>query len=340
MPDGRPVEALTLGSPGAGGAGEGVRLTLLTLGATVHRLEVTGGDGVRRNVALGHPTVADYLTGTAFLGGTIGRYANRIAHGRFTLDGREVAVGTNDRGHSLHGGPDGFDKRVWDVVDVGASSAELRLTSPDGDQGFPGTVEARVRYAVDVDQVRISYEATTDAPTVVSLTNHTYVNLDGAGTVDDHLLTLAASRYTPIDDTGIPLGDHAPVDGTPFDFRAPRRLGAAVRDPHEQVRSARGIDHNLVLDEDGYRHAATVESTRTRTRMEVWTDQPGLQVYTGNALDGSLRAADGTAYRQGDGLALEPQHFPDSPNRPTWPSTTLRPGETYRARIGWVFSTR
>jgi aldose 1-epimerase len=325
-------------SPIVLGSAPGPVLHLLTLGATVHRLEVTCGDGVRRNVVLGHPTPEDYLASTYYLGATVGRYANRIAGGRFPLDGREIQVAVQDRGNCLHGGPDGFDSREWAVVDGSDTHVVLELVSPDGDQGFPGRLNARVRYDVAGDQVDISYEATTDAPTVVNLTNHTYFNLDGNGTgvVDDHLLTVTAEQYLPVDRTGIPLGEYAAVAGTPFDFRAPAPIGRAARGDDEQVMRAQGIDHNYVIDGAGLRAAAVLESSRTRTRLVLETDRPGLQVYTGNHLDGSRRGSDGSVYRQGDGIALEPQLFPDSPNHPEWSSPVLRPGETYSARLRWT----
>ena len=222
-----------------------------------------------------------------------------------------------------------------------ADEAVLTLTSPDGDQGFPGTVESTVRYRVDGEVVSVTMEATTEATTVVNLTNHAYFNLDGegAGTIDDHSLQMDADTFSPVDATGIPLGDHADVDGTPFDFQEARLLGAAVRAEHPQVVDAHGIDHNYVLTGTGtgLRRAAVLESPRTTTRLELWTDQPGVQVYTGNFLDGTRRATSGGRYRQGDGIALEPQLFPDSPNRPQWPSAVLEPGEVYRAMLEWRF---
>jgi len=331
LSDGRPVERLVIGdSPGP-------VVELLTLGATVHRLEVTGGDGERRNVVLGHDTVEDRLASSDYLGGTIGRYANRIAHGRFELAGAEVRVQTHDRGNSLHGGPDGFDAKVWSVVDQSSHAATLRLESPDGDMGFPGTLRVQVRYEVEGDIVRVTHEATTDATTVVNLTNHAYFNLDGdrAGTVDEHRLTVLADSYTPVDATGIPTGDHAPVAGTPFDLRGATVIGPVVRHDHEQIRSARGIDHNFVIRGEGLRTAAILESDRTSTVLELRTDQPGVQVYTGNNLDGAGRGTAGRLYRQGDGIALEPQLFPDTPNHPEWPSAQLDPGEVYRSTIEW-----
>ncbi len=276
-------------------------LTLLDLGATVQRLVVYG-----RDVVLGYHTAAEYLASTSYVGGTIGRYANRIAGGRFELDGGEVRVVTNDRGNHLHGGPGGFDRRIWDLVEHGPQHAVLRLVSPDGDQGFPGELTATARFEVMADRVAIDLGATSTATTVVNLTNHAYFDLG-----DDQELTVAAGEYTPVDPTGIPVGKHAPVAGTPYDLTVTRVVG--------DLR----IDHNYVVDGTGLRTAAVLESPRTGARLELRSDQPGLQVYTGGELGG---------------VALEPQRFPDSPNHPDFPSAVLRPGETYRSRIEWVFA--
>src|SRR4051794_29617553 len=329
MPDGRPVRRITLGEA------PGPVLTLLELGATVEALEVLCGDGVRRDVVLGQGSPGDYLDSTHHLGGTIGRYANRIAGGRFPLDGTDVTVGVNDRGNSLHGGPEGFDKRLWTLVEHTDSHARLALESPDGDQGFPGTLQVEASFEIVGDEVRLDLRATTTSTTVVNLTNHAYFNLDGAGagTVDDHELTVEADEYTPVDDTGIPLGGHAPVAGSAFDMTTPTRVGTAARSGDVQVARARGIDHNFVLRGTGLRRAAVLASRRTRTTLELHTDQPGLQVYTGNFPDGSIPSVGGGRYRQGDGLALEPQLFPDTPNRPEFGSAVLHPGETSRASI-------
>ncbi|MET0819579.1 MAG: aldose epimerase family protein [Aeromicrobium sp.] len=333
---GEDVHLVTLGEA------PGIQLQVLDLGATVHRLLVTGGDGVRRNIVLGHPAPQDYLDSTFYIGGTIGRYANRIAAGRFELDGEPVTVGAHDRGNHLHGGPDGFDRRAWTIARHDDSSVELALTSPDGDQGFPGEVRASVTFTVDADRVDVVMTATTTAPTLVNMTNHAYFNLagEGSGTVDDHELTVAAQEFTPVDGTGIPLGGHAPVDGTPFDLRSPVRIGHAVRTPHPQIAAASGIDHNLVLDEPGagLRSVAQIECAATATRLDLATDQPGLQVYSGNFLDGRHRSTSGGLLRQGDGVALEPQLFPDSPNHPEWPSAVLRPGQTYTSHLRWTVS--
>jgi aldose 1-epimerase len=333
MPDGRPVERITIGSA------PGVVVDVLTLGATAHRVEVTGGDGVRRDVALGRDTVATLLGVDGFLGATIGRYANRIAGGRFSLDGTPVSVETSDRGNSLHGGPDGWDKRLWTVAASSATSVTLTLESPDGDMGFPGTVSASVTYSVDGSTVRIAHTATTDAPTVVNMTNHTYFNLDGdgAGTIDGHTLAVHADHYTPVDPSGIPLGEHARVDGTPFDLRSATELGHVLRMEDRQLADAGGIDHNFVIRGSGLRPAAVLSSPATRTSLELLSDQPALQVYAGNVLGGPGRT--GRCYRVGDGIALEPQLAPDTPNHPRWPSARLAPGETYRSTLEWRFSS-
>lgn len=330
-----PVQLLTIG------AEPGPVLEVLDLGATVHRLRVTGGDGVRRNVVLGHPSAEDHLASSHYLGSTVGRYANRVARGRFVLEGREVQLEVNDRGNTLHGGPDGFDRRIWSVEESSDHHVDLRLVSPDGDQGFPGRLEARVRFETTSDSVRVSFAATSDAVTVVNLTNHAYFNLDGegSGSIDEHLLQVEAEQYLAIEETGIPVGAPEAVAGTPFDLRRPTRLGAVVRLPHPQVVGARGLDHNFLLTGSGMRRAATLDSPRTRTRLELLTDQPGLQVYAGNVLDGQVPSTEGRLYRQGDGVALEPQLFPDSPNRPEFASPVLRPGERYEAALEWRFSS-
>jgi len=334
LPDGRPVHrhVLTAG---------GVELHLLEYGARVHQLHVAGRDGVRRNVVLGHADLADHLESTTYFGATIGRYANRIAGGRFVLGGREVTLPANDRGNNLHGGPDGFDRQLWHTESVSAGHCLLTHESPAGHQGFPGTVRASVRYEVTDGEVRIEHRATTDEPTVVGMTNHSYFNLDGeqgAPSIDRHLLEVAADRYTPTDPGSIPVGSHAPVEGTPFDWRRLRPIGPQIRRDHEQLVSTRGVDHNLVVRGDGLRDVARLVSPETGLALVIAADQPGLQVYTGNFLDGSARGTGGSHYRQGAGIALEPQAFPDSPNHPEYPSTELRPGEEYLSRIVWRFT--
>ena len=320
-----PVQALTIGSE------PGPVLELLDLGATVHRLWVTGGDGVRRNVVLGHATAEEYLDSVDYIGGTIGRYANRIKDGRFTLDGRLVQLVTNERGNSLHGGPDGFHRRMWEVERQTDDQLTLALASPRGDQGFPGELIVRAAFETTAESVRVRFEAVADAPTLVNLTSHAYFNLDGdgSGPVDGHLLCVRASEYLPVDTSGIPL-DPTPVDGTVFDLREPTRLGPRIAE-------SGGFDNNFTLDGSGWRLAGTLDSPATRTRMSLYTDQPGLQVYTGGGLDGSRRSTTGQPYHRGAGLALEPQRFPDTPNRPDFGSATLRPDQTYVAGHEWRF---
>jgi galactose mutarotase-like enzyme len=320
-----PVQVLSIGTE------PGPVLEVLDLGATVHRLWVTGGDGVRRNVVLGHSTPEEYLVSEDYIGGTIGRYANRIAGGRFPLDGRTVEVATNEGANALHGGPEGFHRQVWRVEQHDQDRLALTLASPDGDQGFPGTLLARVVFEATAESVRVRFEAETDAPTVACLTSHAYLNLDGdgSGPVDDLRLRVSADRYLATDDELIPQDLHD-VAGTAYDLRTPVRLG-------ELIARTGGIDHNYALGTGPV--AAVVDSPRTRTRLELLTDQPGLQVYTGVGLDGSRRSTTGVPYEQNAGIALEPQLFPDTPNRPEFGSAVLRPGERYAAALEWRFGT-
>ncbi|WP_141012912.1 aldose epimerase family protein [Nocardioides sambongensis] len=320
------------------GGGNGPEVHLLEVGATVQRMVVTGGDGVRRDVALGLRGAAAARSGTAYVGSIVGRYANRIAHGHAVVGGSELRLPLNDRGHHLHGGPDGFHQRRWAVVDRAADAVTFELTSPDGDSGYPGELSVRARYRVTADRVELDIAATTTATTLVNLTSHVYLNLDGSGSVEDHLLQVPAGRYTPVDDSSIPTGDHADVRGTGFDLTAAQRIGDVVRQPDPGIRVARGLDHNYVIDAPGWRRVATLDSPAARTRMDLWSDQPGLQVYTGNSFDGTGRDLRGRPIGPRAAVALEPQLAPDSPNRPGWPSAVLEPGETYRSRMAWVFS--
>ncbi|MCU4121861.1 aldose epimerase family protein [Variovorax sp. N23] len=333
LPDGRTVTQYTLDN------GRGLRLSAINFGGIVTALEVPDRAGQCSSIVLGLPTLADYVARNPHFGTIVGRYANRIAAGRFTLDGETFQLPVNDGPNALHGGLRGFGARWWDIapVDTGVPSEvaiALRRVSPDGEEGYPGRLAVELRYTLDAEQGwRIDYSAETDRPTVLNLSHHDYFNLAGSGSVLDHVLTLPASRYTPVDATLIPTG-LAEVAGTPFDFRTPTRIGERIRSPHEQLVLARGYDHNWVLDRptDGMALAARLEHAESGRVMEVFTTEPGVQFYSGNFLDGTLVGRAGAVVRQGDGLCLETQHFPDSPNQPGFPSTVLRPGERFASR--------
>jgi aldose 1-epimerase len=320
-------------------------LTVITWGAVVQSLRVPDRDGHVADVVLGYDTLDGYVQDTANLGAVVGRFANRIAGGRFTLDGVEHQVPCNDRGNALHGGPEGFNRQVWsakasqstDVVAV-----ELTHVSPDGHMGFPGNLSVAVRYTLGRSSVTIDYTAHTDKPTVLNLTQHTYFNLQGPenGTIEPHVLTVPASRYLPVDEAGIPLGPPAPVHRTPFDFRSPKPIGRDLRAGTVQLASNQGFDHSLLIDGRHGGHlarAARLEDPVTGRVLEVHTDQPAVQLYTGNMLDGSIIGKGQRTYRQSDGLCLEAQHLPDSPNRDSYPSVVLRPGEEWRSTTVWQF---
>ncbi|MBY0339073.1 MAG: galactose mutarotase [Acetobacteraceae bacterium] len=318
--------------------GEGLRAVLLRRGATLARLWAPDRAGRLANVTLGWPRLADYAAAPGHFGATTGRFANRIAGGRFVLEGTAHRLPRNDGPNCLHGGPEGFGAREWTIGRHGPAAAGFTLVSADGDQGFPGRLEVSVTYAIEAPAtLRIAYRAEAAAPTVLNLTNHAYWNLagEGSGGALDHELTVEADAFLPVDPALVPLPDApAPVDGTPFDFRRPTPIGARIRDPHPQLRAGRGYDHCFALRGGATaepRRAATLRDPASGRVMEVWTDQPGLQLYSGNWFDGSRPGASGRLYRQGDGVALETQHFPDSPNRPDFPSTLLRPGEVFRS---------
>lgn len=324
----------------------GTRLKVLSYGGVVQSLEIPDRHGRWANVSLGFDTVEDYVASSPYFGALIGRYGNRIGKGQFTLDGKTYQLSVNDGVNSLHGGAKGFDKRVWDVEpfvkgsDVGLY---LHYTSIDGEMGYPGTLKVKVTYTLTRHgDWRIDYEAVTDKATVVNLTSHMYWNLagEGSGTIEDHELTIAASRYTPTDSGLIPTGELATVSGTPFDFRRAKPIGRDIRAGHVQQVQAKGYDHNWVLDKGitaGPEHVATLRDPRSGRTLRIATDQPGLQFYSGNFLDGTLTGSGGRTYRQGDALCLETQHFPDSPNQAAFPSTVLRPGQVYRSTTVHTF---
>ncbi|MGY5013497.1 aldose epimerase family protein [Streptomyces sp. 900105755] len=322
-------------------ANGGTRLKVLSYGGIIQSLEIPDRHGRYANVSLGYDNLAAYVAGTTFFGATIGRYGNRIAKGRFTLDGTTYQLSVNDGVNSLHGGAKGFNTKVWDIEGFTSGSdvgLHLHYTSVDGEMGYPGTLRTKVTFTLNRHgDWTIDYEATTDRPTVVNLTNHTYWNLagEGNGTIEDHELTIAAGRYTPTDSGLIPTGELATVSGTPFDFRKGKPVGRDIRAGHPQQVQAKGFDHNWVLDKGVTakpEHIATLRDPRSGRTLKIATDQPGLQFYSGNFLDGTLTGTSGRTYRQGDGLCLETQHFPDSPNHASFPSTVLRPGQVYRTR--------
>jgi aldose 1-epimerase len=308
--------------------GHGVTADILTYGATLHGFTV---DGTPLVLAL--PDIAAYAGRHPYLGAIVGRYANRIAHGRFDLDGVSHTLAANEGGTTLHGGPDGFNRRVWTAAQLDDAAVRLTLTSPDGDQGFPGTLTVAVTYTLGEDGLlAIDYEARTDRPTVVNLTNHAYFNLGGAGSILDHELQVDGDAYLPIDEAAIPLGPAAVVAGTPFDLRAPQRIGDALKADDPQLAVAGGFDHCWLLGLTGQiRRAARLSDPAGGRWLEVWTTEPGIQVYTGNRLDGTI-GLPGRSYERHAGICLETQRLPNSPNEPAYPSATLRPGDTYRSR--------
>jgi aldose 1-epimerase len=343
---GLPVSQYTLSNA------RGVTLKVITYGGIVSALDVPDRTGKVADIVLGFDSLHDYEAhnGNVHFGALIGRYANRIAGGRFTLDGKTWRLPVNDGPNTLHGGPNSFDSKVWTVVgthgDASSSSLELRYVSPDGENGFPGTLTADVTYTLtDDNTVRIDYRATTDSDTVVNLTNHSYFNLAGqdSGNVERQLIEIAASRFTPTDHTSIPTGQLQSVDGTPMDLRELTPIGAHLRTAYPQLVTARGYDQNWVLDHGGEAtpaFAALAYDPASGRFLEVDTTQPGLQFYTANGLDGSVAGKGGTVYRQTDAFALEAEHFPDSPNHPSFPKTVLKPGDTLHEVTLWKVGAR
>jgi aldose 1-epimerase len=336
---------------------KGMKVKIITYGGTIQELWVPDKAGKSANVVLGFPTLADYINknspypaGGPYLGSLIGRYGNRIANGTFTLDGTTYHLPINNAPNSLHGGINGFDNKVWTATPVAPTNStvglKLHYTSPDGEEGYPGTLSVDVTYTLtNENALQIDYHATTDAPTVVNLTNHTYWNLsgEGSGTIYDHVLQLNAHNYTPVNSTLIPTGDIDSVVGTPFDFTDPTPIGARIRDANQQIKFGRGYDHNFVLDRDAGSNdlfdAAEVDDPASGRTLEIDTTEPGIQFYSGNFLDGTLQGTSGKFYRQGDGFALETQHYPDSPNEPSFPSTVLRPGQALDSTTIFKLST-
>lgn len=343
LDDGTRIEAVELSN------GRGVSARVITLGATVQALSVPDRDGNSADIVLGYASPRQYLKDPQYFGATVGRYANRIKEGRFTLEGVEYRLPTNDGPNHLHGGPSGLDKVVWtlDSVESGSPArAVLTCVSPDGDGGYPGTLEVTAIYSLgDPNDLTVEYRATTDKPTIVNVTNHSYFNLAGeAGnaTVMAQRLRLFADRFTPVDATLIPTGERRDVVGTPFDFREPKPIGRDIRDgSSRQIVFGRGYDHNFIVNGEAgtLRAAATIEDPVSGRVLELLVTAPGVQVYSGNGLDATTVGKSGRVYRPGDALCLEPQVFPDSPNQPDFPSARLDPGETYINKMVFRFST-
>lgn len=326
----------------------GLEARIMTYGAIIVSLETRDRDGKLADIVLGFDSVSDYVKASPYFGAIVGRYANRIAKGRFTLDGQTYHLPINNPPNSLHGGTRGFDKTVWDAKpfeNQDGVGLVLSLVSPDSDQGYPGTVHAQVTYTLtDDDELRVEYHATTDKPTPINLSQHSYFNLTGDARRDvlGHVLTLAADSYTPVDSTLIPMGQLAPVTGTPFDFRAPTAIGARINADDVQIRYGHGYDHNFVLNraapaDSGLTHAAHVLEPISGRMMGVYTSEPGVQFYSGNFLDGTIHGKRGRVYGFRFGFCLETQHFPDSPNHAQFPSTILRPGEEFSSKTVFVF---
>ena len=343
LADGTRIETVTLTN------GAGMSARIMTLGATLQSLTVADRNGRREDVTLGYDKPQDYLTRPNYFGVSVGRFANRIAKGKFALDGKTYALVTNDGPNSLHGGAKGFDKRVWKIESISnGSDAKVIMSyvSADGEEGFPGELKVTVTYALnEKNELRLDYRATTSKPTVVNLTNHAYFNLSGnaARDVMGNLVTLHAERFTPVDATLIPTGERRPVAGTPFDFRKATAVGTRIRDARDQqIRYGRGYDHNFIVDgaPGNLRTAAVVEEPVSGRVMEVRVTAPGIQFYTGNFMDGTFFGKNQRSYRQGDAICLEPGTFPDAPNRADFPTARLNPGQTYVNSMVFAFRTK
>jgi aldose 1-epimerase len=341
MPDGTPIEIYTLRNS------NGMEARIMTYGGVVESLQVPDRNGNIADVVLGYDDLNGYLTNSPFFGALIGRYANRIAKGKFTLDGQEYTLPTNNPPNCLHGGDQGFFARVWKVVkaDVGPHGPELELSylSKDGEEGFPGDLQVWATYTVKEDNaLQVEFKAITDKDTICNLTHHSYFNLRGSGNVLGYVVYINANRFTPVDATLIPTGELEPVAGTPFDFREPTTIGARINEDNQQLKFANGYDDNWVLNKPAGKLglAARVYEPTTGRVMEVFTTAPGMQFYTGNFLDGTITGKGGRVYQFRDAFCMEPQDFPDAPNHPNFPSAELKPGETYRNTIIYKFSTR
>jgi aldose 1-epimerase len=341
-PAGTPVELYTLRNA------HGVEARIMTFGGIVTRLTAPDRKGQFADVVLGHDTLGEYVKDNSpYFGALIGRYGNRIALGRFELNGTTYTLATNNRPNSLHGGNAGFDKAVWKVASAQSTPKGPQLTltylSRDGEEGYPGALLVTAVYTLTEDNaLRLDFSATTDKPTVVNLTNHSYFNLRGHGDILSHVVQIDAERFTPVDSTLIPTGELKSVANTPFDFRKPEPIGARIESADEQIKFGKGYDHNWVISKKAGKLAriATVHDPQSGRVLEVFSTAPGLQFYTGNFLDGTQPAKGGGSYAFRTGFCMEPQHFPDTPNKPQFPSVTLKPGQTYKNTIIYRLSAR
>ena len=320
-----------------------MEVCITNFGGRIVSVMVPDKDGNMKDVVLGFDSIQDYIKYPSDFGASIGRYANRINQGRFTLDGVEYQLPQNNYGHCLHGGPKGFQYRVYKGVQKNDQEVQLTYLAKDGEEGFPGNLQCTVTMKLtDDNAIDIQYEAETDKPTIVNMTNHSYFNLDGDPTTDNsaYLLTLNADNYTPIDSTFMTTGEIATVEGTPMDFRKPTAIGANINQEFEQLKSGNGIDHNWVLNTQGdvTKVCATLESPKTGIVLDVYTNEPGIQVYCGNFLDGTLTGKKGIVYNFRAAVCLETDKYPDTPNKPEWPSAVLRPGEKYQSQCIYKFS--
>ena len=326
----------------------GMEVCITNFGGRIVSIMVPDKEGNLQDVVLGFDKVSDYFpeNNQTDFGAAIGRYANRINQGKITLDGVEYQLPQNNFGHCLHGGPTGWQYQVYECVEADQSHVKLLRDSPDGDNNFPGNVKAYVTYTLtENNKIKIDYEATTDAPTVINMTNHSYFNLSGdpaKHSIVQDILCVNASNYTPVDSTYMTTGEILPVKNTPFDMTTPTLIASYIDAKHEQIKNGNGYDHNWVLDTGGdiSKIAALLYSPASGITLMVYTDEPGIQVYSGNFLDGTVTGKKGVVYQQRHGICLETQHYPDSPNKPDWPSVVLRPGETYSSHTIFAFSVR
>lgn len=320
----------------------GMEVCVTNFGARIVSVLVPDRDGIMRDVVLGFDNIKDYQNVKSDFGASIGRYANRINQGRITIDGETIQLPQNNYGHCLHGGPNGWQYKVYKPVEVTRNSIFFSLFSPDGDENFPGNVNAKVSYTLtDDNAIRIEYSATTDAKTVINMTNHSYFNLSGnpSNPAIDHILYINASNFTPVDSTFMTTGEIASVEGTPMDFTTHKAIGQDIENPYQQLRNGKGYDHNWVLDTKGNVNelAAKLSCPSTGIAVEVYTNEPGIQIYTGNFLKGNVVGKNGVAYPCRASVCLETQHFPDSPNKPQWPSVLLEPGQKYYSECIYKF---